>query len=94
MHTAAVTRSAQSLGIAIDRTALPWRSRLRAILGGAWERKNDEAKNGGVYRHDDRLPADLGLYREHRIHQPQNRTDQQLGSPVPVALLAIWMPGV
>jgi hypothetical protein len=53
---------------------------------------NDESKHGSLNRLGDRLLADVGLYRENRIHLPQNRTDQQQGSPLPVALLAMWMP--
>jgi hypothetical protein len=45
-----------------------------------------------LHRLHDRLLADVGLYREHRLHNPQNRTDQQRRSPVPVALLAMWAP--
>ena len=37
---------------------------------------------------------DVALYREHRIHHPQNRPDQEPESPVPVALLAMWMPRI
>ena len=55
---------------------------------------NDEPKNDSLDRLDDRLLHDVGVYREHRIHHPQNRTDQQPGTPVPAALLAIWMPRI
>jgi hypothetical protein len=90
MHTA-VIRSAQSLGIVTDRMPSPWRSRLRSILSSRRHRKNEE-KNDSLYRLNDRLPADLGLSREHRIDGPQNRIVHQGGSPVPVALLAMWAP--
>jgi hypothetical protein len=33
-------------------------------------------------------------FGEHRIHNPQNRTDQQQVSPLPVVLLAMWMPRI
>ena len=91
MHTATI-RSAQSLGIISDRTPSRWSTRLRSILSSRWYRKNEEAKDDSLYRLDDRLLADVGLYREHRIHSPQNRIDHQRGSPVPVALLAMWAP--
>jgi hypothetical protein len=90
MHTA-VIRSAQSLGIVTDWMPSPWRSRLRSILSSRRHRKNGE-KDDSLYRLNDRLPADLGLYREHRIDGPQNRSVHQGGSPVPVALLAMWAP--
>ena len=93
MHTA-VIRSAQSLGIVTDRMPSPWGSRLRSILSRRWYRKNEEPKHDSLHRVGDRLLADVGLYREHRIHHPQNRTDQQQVSPVPVALLAMWMPRI
>jgi|1185.fasta_scaffold245479_2 hypothetical protein len=93
MHTTA-TQSAQSLGILNDRTTSPWGARLRSILSSRWYRMNKEPKHDSLRRIGDRLLADVGLYREHRIHHPQNRTDQQLVSPVPGALLAMWMPGI
>ena len=91
MHTTTV-RSAQSLGIFDDRAPSRWSTRLRSILNRSWSRKNDEAEPDSLYRLDDRLLADVGLYCEHGIHNPENRTDWQQGSPVPVALLAMWMP--
>jgi hypothetical protein len=91
MQTAAI-RSAQPLGILNDRT--PWRSRLRSIQSYRWLRKNEEPKDNSLHLLDDRLLADVGLYREHQIHHPQNRTDEQRGSPVPAALLAMWMPRI
>ena len=57
-----------------------------------WLRKNKEAEPDSLYRLDNRLLADVGLYREHGIHNPEDRTDQQRGSPVPGALLAMWAP--
>src|SRR3954468_23050762 len=90
MHTA--IRSAQSLGNVNDRMPSPRRSRLRSILSSRWLRKRGELKHGSLYRLDNRLLADVGLYRKHRVYGPQNRTDQQQGSPVPAALLAMWMP--
>ena len=45
-------------------------------------------------RLDDQLLADVGLHREHRIYNPQNRTDRQQGARIPVALLAMWMPRI
>jgi hypothetical protein len=92
MHTTTI-HSAHSLGIVTDRMPSPWRSRLRPILDRSWSRKNDEAEPDSLYRLDDWLLADVGLYREHRVHNPQDRTDPQRRS-VPVALLAIWMPPV
>jgi uncharacterized protein YjiS (DUF1127 family) len=88
----AVVRSPQSLAILKDR--MPSRSRLCAILSIRWRRKNQEAKHDSLHRLSDRLFADVGLYREHRIHDPENRANQQPVSPVPVALLAMWMPRV
>jgi uncharacterized protein YjiS (DUF1127 family) len=91
MHRA-VTRSAQSLGIISDRTPSRWSARLRSILSSRWRGHNEEAKNDSLRRLDNRLLADVGLYREHRIHNPQSRTVQQSGSAVPGALLAMWAP--
>ena len=88
----AVIRSVQALGILDDRT--PWRTRLRAILSSRRHRAVEEAKRDTLHRVDDRLLADIGLYRANRIHSLPNRIDQQAGSPVPVALLAMWMPRV
>ena len=93
MHTTTI-RSAHSLGIFDDRAPSRWSARLRSILDRSWSRKNDEAEPDSLYWLDDRLLADVGLYCEHGIHNPQNRTDPQRRSPVPVALLAIWMPPV
>ena len=93
MHTA-VIRSAQSLGIVTDRMPSPWRSRLRSILSSRRHRKNEESKDDSLYRLNDRLLADVGLYREHRIHGPQNRIEQQQVSPLPFAFLAMWMPRI
>ena len=89
MHATAI-RSAQSLGIPNARR--PWRPRLRSILSSRGHRKDAEPTRDSLHRLDDRLLADVGLYREHRIHHPENRTDQQAASPVPVALLAMWVP--
>ena len=91
MHTTTV-RSAQSLGIFDDRAPSRWRICLRSILDRSWFGKNEEAKPDSLHRLDDRMLADVGLYCEHGIHNPENRTDWQQGSPVPVALLAMWMP--
>jgi len=93
MYTTTV-RSPQSFGILNDSTPSRWRSRLRSILSSRWHRKKEESKHDSLYRLDDRLLADLGLYREHRIHNPRYRTDQQRGSPVPAAVLAMWMPRI
>ncbi len=93
MHATA-SRPAQSVESLNDRTPSPGRSRLRSILDRSWSRKNDEAEPDSLYRLDDRLLADVGLYCEHGIHNPQNRSASQRRSPVPVALLAIWMPPV
>ena len=91
MHTA-VIRSAQSLGTLKDRT--PLRARFRSVLNNLWHTEDGEPKHHSLQGLGDWLLADVGLYREHRIHQPQNRTDQQQVSPVPVALLAMWMPRI
>jgi len=93
MHTATI-RSAQPLGILNERTTSPWRVRLRSILSSRWDRKNQAPKHDSLHRVGDRLLADVKLYRQgrHIIQDPQNRTHQQPGSPVPVALLAMWMP--
>ena len=93
MHTAAI-RSAQPLGILGDGTRSPWRTRLSSILSSRWYRKNEEPTHDSLHRLGDRLLVDIGLYCEHRIHRPQNRTDQQQVSLVPVALLAMWMPRI
>jgi hypothetical protein len=85
---------AQPLGILGDMKRSPWHSRVRSILSSRWQRKNEETKNDGVFQLNDRLLANVGLYREHRIHNPQSRTFQQSGSPIPVALLGIWMTPV
>jgi hypothetical protein len=91
MHTS-VIRSPQPLAILEHRT--PWRYRIRSMLSTIRHRRNEESKHESLYRLADRVLADVGLYREHRIHHPQNRTDQQQVSPVPVALLAMWMPRI
>ena len=91
MRTATI-RSPESFRIFNGRT--PWRPRLRSILSSRWQRKNEESKHDSLYRLDDRLLADLGLYREHRIHNPRYRTDQERGSPVPAVVLAMWMPRI
>jgi uncharacterized protein YjiS (DUF1127 family) len=93
MHTATI-RSAQPLGTLRDGTPSRWRTRLRSILSSRWYRKNEEPKHDSLHRLGDRALADIGLYRGHRIHRPHNRTDQQQVSPVPVALLAMWMPRI
>lgn len=89
MHTASI-RSAQSLGICKDGTLSYWRSRLHSILSTLL-RRYEEPTHDTLHRLDDGLLAD-GLYREHRIHNPQNRTNRQGEAPVPVLLLAMWMP--
>jgi hypothetical protein len=86
----AVIRSPQSAAILEDR--MPSRCRLCAILSIRWHRNNQEAKHDN--RHSDRLFADAGVYREHRINDPENRANQQPLLPVPAALLAMWMPRV
>jgi hypothetical protein len=91
MHTA-VIRSTQSLGIVADRTPSRWSTRIRSILSSCWRGHNEEPKDDSLYRVDERLLADVGLYREPRIHDPQSRTFQQSGSPVPAAVLAMWAP--
>jgi len=88
----AVIRSPQPLAILEDRT--PWRSRLRSILSARPYRRNEEPKHESLYRLGDPLLADVGLCREHRIDHTQSRTDQQPVSPLPVALLAMWMPRI
>lgn len=93
MHTTTL-RSAQSLGIFDDRTPSRWRTRLRSILNSRQFRKNEAAETDSLRRLDSRLLADVGMYREHSIHNPENRTERQQGAPVPVALLAIWMPQI
>ena len=93
MHTTTI-QSAQSFGVFRDRTPSRWSTRLCSILSSRWYRKNDEPTHDSLYRLGDRLLADVGLYCDHRIHNPQNRTDQQQVSPLPVALLAMWMPRV
>jgi uncharacterized protein YjiS (DUF1127 family) len=89
MHTATIP-STQPLGILNDR--MPWRSGLRSILSSRRHRKDAEPKRDSLHRLDDRLLADVGLYREHRIHNPENRANPQPASPVPVGLLAMWAP--
>jgi hypothetical protein len=91
MHTA-VIRPAQSLGIISDWTPSRWSTRLRSILSSRWRGHNQQPTNDSLRRLDNRLLAEVGLYREHRIHNPQSRTVQQSGSAVPAALLAIWAP--
>jgi hypothetical protein len=91
MHTA-VIRSAQWLAIITDRTPSRWSTRLCSILSSRWRGHNEEPKNDSPRRLDNRLLADVGLYREHRIHNPQSRTVQQSGSAVPAALLAMCAP--
>src|SRR5689334_6153471 len=91
MHTITV-RSVQSLGIFNDRAPSRWRIRPRSILDRSWFRKNAEAEPDSLHRLDERMLADARLYCEHGLHNPEDRTDWQQGSPVPVALLAMWMP--
>ena len=91
MHTA-VIRSPQRLANREDRT--PWGYRLRSILSTRRHSRNEEPERESLYRPGDWVLADLGLVREHRIHHPQNRADQQQVSPVPAALLAMWMPRI
>jgi len=88
MHTTTV-RSAQLLGILSD--TMPWLSRIRSILRSRWHRKSGDSKCDSLYRLEDQLLADAGLYRDHRIHNSNNRPDQQQESPIPAALLAMWM---
>ena len=91
MHTAVIP-SAQSLEIISDRTPSGWSARLRSILSSRWRGHSEVPKNDSLRRLDNRLLADVGLYREDRIHNPQSRTVRQSGLPVPAALLAIWAP--
>ena len=77
MHTTTI-RSPQSLAILDDRT--PWRSTLRSILSSRWHRKSEEPEHDSLYRLNNRLLADIGLYRE------------RPALPVPVAILAMWAP--
>ena len=91
MHTTTI-RSAQPVGILRDGTPSRWRTRLPSILRSRSHRKSEGSKYDSLRRIDERLLADVGLYRGQRIHNPQNRTDQQRGSPVPVVLLAMWAP--
>jgi hypothetical protein len=91
MHMAAI-RSAQPLGILRDGIPSRWRTRLPSILRSRSHRKSEGSKYDSPRRLDERLLADVGLYREHRIHNPKNRTDQQRGSPVTSVLLAMWAP--
>jgi len=93
MHTTTI-QSAQSFGVFRARTPSRWSTRLCSILSSRWYRKNDEPKYDSLYRLGDRLLADVGLYREHRIHGPQNRIAQQQVSPLPFAFLAMWMPRI
>jgi hypothetical protein len=88
----AVIRSPQSLAILKDR--MPSRSRLRAILSIRWHRQNQQSTHDNLHRLDDRHSAEVGLYRAHQIHDPENRANRQPISPVPVALLAMWTPRV
>jgi hypothetical protein len=91
MHTTA-NQSAQPLGILTEWTPSRWPTRLRSILSNRPHRKNGEPEYDSLSQLDDRLLADVGLYREHRSDHPQNRTDQRRAAPVPIALLAIWAP--
>jgi hypothetical protein len=93
MHTATI-RSAQSFESFNASTPSRWRSRLHSVLSTCLPRNNDESKHGSLNRLDDRLLADVGFHREHRIHNPENRRYQQREAPVPVFLLAMWMPGI
>ena len=93
MHTTTV-RLAQSLEILNDRMPLRWRSRLRSILSSCWIKRNEESESDSLCRLANRLLADVGLYYEHGIHDPRDRTDQQQEPPVPAALLAMWMPRI
>src|SRR5579864_8399082 len=93
MRTTSI-QSAQSFAVFRDRTPSRWNTRLRPTLSSRWYRTKDEPKHDSLYRLGDRLLADVGRYCEHRIPNPQNRTDQQQLSPLPVALLAMWMPRI
>ena len=89
MHATTI-RWAQSLGILSDGT--PWRSRLRSILSDRRPAEDQEPRQDSPCRLDDPLLARVGLRRELRISR--NKTNQQPGPPVPVALLAMWMPPI
>jgi hypothetical protein len=91
MHTTTLC-AAEHLGFLDERT--PCRTRFRSFLSRRRHRTNNEPKNDSLDRLDDRMLQDIGAYTEHRIHHTQNRTDQQPGTPVPAALLAIWMPRI
>jgi hypothetical protein len=93
MHTASI-RSPRSLATFKYRTLSHWRSRLHSILSTLLRRQNEERTHDIFHRLDDQLLAEVGLYREHRIHHAQSRTDRQREAPVPVALLAMWMPRI
>jgi uncharacterized protein YjiS (DUF1127 family) len=64
MHTASI-RSVQSFESFNVRTPSRWRSRLRSVLSRG-HRNDAEPKHSTLHRLDDRLLADVGLYREHR----------------------------
>ena len=87
----AVIRSPQSLAL---KNRTHWRSRLFSILSTRWHGKNKNPKHNSLDRLGDRLLADAGPYRDCQIPNPQDRTHQQQVSPVPVPLLAMWMPRV
>ena len=90
MHTASI-RSVQSLGIFRNGTLSHWRFRLHSILSALLRRQNEERTHDTPHRLDGQLLAD-GLYREHHIHNPRNQTNRQQEAPLPVLLLAMWMP--
>ena len=91
MHTTTI-RSTHLLGIFANSAPSRRSTRLRSILDRSWFRKNEEAEPDSLHRLDERMLADARLYCEHGLHNPEDRTDWQQGSPVPVALLAMWMP--
>ena len=91
MHTA-VIRSPQRLANLDNR--MSWHPRLRSMLSIRRHRRNKDPKHDTLRRAGDRPIADVGLHRERAIRHPQNRTDQQQMSLVPVALLAMWMPRI